>query len=437
MAEAIESAREKMRKIMNAVNRMFFIARWIRAHGEIALLYAEDLTVFIHRRHRFGPHRFRRIDDVPYQDCYTWFGQYPHNLRRLYEHLWVPESFTSPTGQIYGGEECFLIYLYHITKGTPFTEMARFVFGGDPRRLSEMNILFINHGYFTFYNKISGHSMNQWLPHSLRTCWRLIYDALSSDAIEEVEFLEGQVIDRRWILHHFDFDNFCIFCFLDDFAMPTACPGSSATRRHDYESDIQRAFYSGYLCRHGLKAQVVYLPIGVIGLVFITELRQNDSGLLNMSGLNDYLVGLLSGNLVGHLLPCLYCDGIFANLATILPRYTNPTPEERLLNLKLASQRQCIEHVFGDHRNQFKLFSVPQYLRLFNQGVKVRRECLLFSFFLNCHYCLDGTRLRYFGHAVPTLEEYIPLDENSLPPPAVDLGEAYNFSHPLRSVSRY
>jgi hypothetical protein len=77
MAEAIESAWEKMQKIMNAVNRMFFIARWICAHGEIALLYAEDLTVFICRRHWFGPHRFRRIDDVPYQDCYTWFGQYP------------------------------------------------------------------------------------------------------------------------------------------------------------------------------------------------------------------------------------------------------------------------------------------------------------------------------------------------------------------------
>ncbi len=120
---------------------------------------------------------------------------------------------------------------------------------------------------------------------------------------------------------------FCIFGFLDDFAMPTARPGSSATRRHGYESDIQCAFYSGYLGCHGLKAQVVYLPIGVIGSVFITELWQNDSGLLNMSGLNDYLLGLLSGNLVGHLLPCLNCDSIFANLATILPRYTNPTPD--------------------------------------------------------------------------------------------------------------
>ncbi len=295
MASAIAFAQEKMIKIMNAVNRMFFVARWIRAHGEAALLYAGDLTVFIQRRHRFGPPCFRIIDDVPYQDCYTWFGQYPHNLRRLHVHLRVSQSFMSPMGQSYGGEECFLIYLYHVTKGTPFTEMARFVFGGDPCRLSEMNTLFINHNYTTFYNKISGYSMNQWIPHMLHTCWRLIYDALSSDAIEEVDFMDGQVLDRRWILHHFDFDSFCIFGFLDDFSMPTARPGSSATRRHDYESDIQRAFYSGYLCRHGLKAQVVYLPIGIIGLVFITEQRQNDSGLLNMSGLNDYLVQLPLG----------------------------------------------------------------------------------------------------------------------------------------------
>jgi hypothetical protein len=74
MASAIASAWGKMRQIMNAVNRMFLIARWIRAHGEIALLYAKDLMVFIQRRHWFGPHRFRRINDVPYQDCYTWFG---------------------------------------------------------------------------------------------------------------------------------------------------------------------------------------------------------------------------------------------------------------------------------------------------------------------------------------------------------------------------
>ena len=150
--------------------------------------------------------------------------------------------------------------------------MARFIFGGDPHRLSEMNDLFINRLYFTFYNKILGNSMSQWIPGLLHACRRLIYDALSSDAIEEVEYLNGKLVDRRWILHHFQFNSFHIFGFLDDYAMPTARPGNSVTRRYDFKSDIQWAFYSGYLCRHGLKAQVVYLPIGIIGSVFITEI---------------------------------------------------------------------------------------------------------------------------------------------------------------------
>jgi hypothetical protein len=59
---------------------------------------------------------------------------------------------------------------------------------------------------------------------------------------------------------------------------------------------------------------------------------------------------------------------------------------------------------------------VPYQLRLFNQGVKVRRECLLSFFLLNYHYCLDGTRSQYFGHAAPTLEEYILLHEDAPSP---------------------
>ena len=249
--------------------------------------------------------------------------------------------------------------LYHLTKGTPFTEMARMTFGGDPWDLSIMNDLMIKHLYFTFYNKISGRSLEQWIPRYLHRCRRLIYDALSSGAIGETEYIGGEVVNEAFILHHFDFTTFRIFGFLDDFAMPTANPGNSANRREDYQHDIQRSFYSGYLKCHGLKAQVVFLPIGIIGSVFITELRQNDNGVQNISGLNNYLVRLLSGIFLGGLFPCLFCDGIFAVLATILPRFRNPTPPLHLLNIHLNSMRECIEHVFADHRNRFNLFSVP------------------------------------------------------------------------------
>jgi hypothetical protein len=135
VASVVETARAKMKRMLDVVHHLLFVLRWIRALGEIALLHAEDLTVFIRRRHdRFGLLRCRRIDDLPYQDCYTWFGHYPHNLHRLHWQLRVPQSFTEPRrGQMFSGEECFLVYLYHLTKGAPFTEMARFVFGGDPR----------------------------------------------------------------------------------------------------------------------------------------------------------------------------------------------------------------------------------------------------------------------------------------------------------------
>ena len=177
----------------------------------------------------------------------------------------------------------------------------------------------------------------------------------------------------------------------------------------------------------GLKAQVVYLPIGLIGSVFIAEIRQNDTGVLNMSGLNDYLVRIFDGCLLGGLFPCLYCDGIFQNLATIVPRFVNPLPEQTLQNIIFASQRQCLEHVFGDHRTHFKWFGMHHRLHLFNQGVTIQRECLLSFFMLNCYYCLDGTRGGYFQCTPPTLQECLPLDKVLEPPPAVELGDTYDY----------
>jgi hypothetical protein len=110
--------------------------------------------------------------------------------------------------------------LFHMIKGTLFTEMACHTFGGDPCCLSRMYQVMIDHLYVTFYNKISGTSMDQWIPLHLSICCKLIYDALSDGALEEVEFDNGEVVDRRRILHHFQFDSFHPFGFLNDFCYP-------------------------------------------------------------------------------------------------------------------------------------------------------------------------------------------------------------------------
>lgn len=432
---SISVLRAKMKNIKQQIERLLLLIRWIGSYGEIALLYAEDLTIYIRRRNRFHPKRFRRINEISRDTCYNWFGLSPHDLRVLFTHLRVPETLRSdtsrsPSRHIYNGEESFIIFLHHIIKGVPFTEMSRHTFGGDPRPFSKMCELMIDHLYILFYNKISGTSLEQWIPRYLNTCRSLIHNALGDGAIFEEQYVDGEVVSQQLIQHHFDFDTFRPFGFLDDFAQPTARPGIAPTRLHNHAHDIQRAFYSGYLRSHGLKAQVVYLPIGIIGSVFVTEMRQNDNGVQNMSGLNNYLVNILAGILIGGLLPALYCDGIFAVLACILPRYTRLTTARHLINMRLASLRECIEHIFADHRIRFRLFGAPHTLHLFNQGVKIRRMFLVSFFLQNCYYCLQGTRCRYFGHIPPTLEEYIPLNEVLQPPPAVDLGDVWDYEAP-------
>jgi hypothetical protein len=63
-----------MQSIKDYVERLLFHLHWILAHGEIALLYAEDLSIYIRRRHRFHPADHRSLDDISKQDCFTWFS---------------------------------------------------------------------------------------------------------------------------------------------------------------------------------------------------------------------------------------------------------------------------------------------------------------------------------------------------------------------------
>jgi hypothetical protein len=108
----------------------------------------------------------------------------------------------------------------------------------------------------------------------------LIIDALGlgDGAIFETEYFNGEVVNQTWIMHHFEYNTFRIFAFLDDFAIPTAHPGGGpGARLKEFSRDIQQPFYSGYLQAYGPKAQVVFLPISITGSVFITELCQNDN----------------------------------------------------------------------------------------------------------------------------------------------------------------
>ena len=166
--------------------------------------------------------------------------------------------------------------------------------------------------------------------------------------------------------------------------------------------------------------------MGIVGGVHITEMRQDDNGVLNIRGLSDYLAEFLGNICVGGLFLCLYGDSIFKLLPTLIPRQRSPCPlAARLVHVCLSTLRQICEHVNSDHKHNFHLWEVPRYLRLYLKGVAVRRLATVSFFLLSCYYCLHKTHSRYFGQVPPTLEDYIPLDKILEPPAPVVLGNIF------------
>ena len=130
------------------------------------------------------------------------------------------------------------------------------------------------------------------------------------------------------------------------------------------------------------------------GSVSIAFLRHNDNGMLNMSGLNSYLISLLRELvLINDQFPALYGDGIFQILATILPRFRLQralTADEmaffKFLNRRYSSLRQCIEHIFGQHRNICGIFDSRTCFSLFVQRDHVVKFALMSNFVLDSYH---------------------------------------------------
>jgi hypothetical protein len=114
----------------------------------------------------------------------------------------------------------------------------------------------------------------------------------------------------------------------------------------------------------------------MIGAIFAASLRHNDdNGLVNMFGLNQYLYNLfLERNIVlaNGTMPAMYGDAIFATHETIISWNRNPTDLERLVDMRMSAQRIHIEHCFADHNNLFGMFFRHSWrLQLFNGGERV------------------------------------------------------------------
>jgi hypothetical protein len=213
---------------------------WTVCYAYLLLLDVQDMLYFERARERFAPECRRSLDVLTDNECKEFCGLPRRKLRRLLRQLRLPEIIRS-NGCVFQKEEVFIIFLYHMRTGDTFLKM-RFMFGGDPRRFTYMVRWVADHLYTTFYNKISGKSLNQWLPKidEFRRAihWRFTHGAV----LEEVQY-DNHLLGSQFVFHELLLDDFRVFGFVDDSAVPTARPGDSPSRREGFIHDLQRSFY--------------------------------------------------------------------------------------------------------------------------------------------------------------------------------------------------
>ena len=162
----------------------------------------------------------------------------------------------------------------------------------------------------------------------------------------------------------------------------------------------------------------------MIGSIFICSLRHNDNGVLNLSGLNEYLIQILdplysNGNQAVY--PPVYGDSIFTPVATVTRPYLNPNHEQKIVNTRMSSLREDIEHKFSDVFNLYQVLRAACRHHLFWNGDFVRKLFFNCMFVANCYTCFNESRNRQFNLRAPTLERYLPLEEELIQAPILQV----------------
>lgn len=173
------------------------------------------------------------------------------------------------------------------------------------------------------------------------------------------------------------------------------------------------------------------------GSVWACSMKHNDLGVLNMSGLAEYLIDILpdvDSSIGGKINMAVYGDSIFRPSMTILGKIIDPKEDvDKLLNQRLNKCRTSIEMLYGDLFNLFKLLSARKKLKLLRNGRHVRKMIISSFFLQNCHTCLNRGNCvtSMFNAVAPSLEEYLPLEEDIVPmddgDDEVPLGYTYDY----------
>jgi hypothetical protein len=226
---------------------------------EVDLLVEEETNLLFLRRNDLfplvnAPPRNRSIDDLSEETAKQLTRFMKDQLRILLLHWRIPNDIVTGPRYQFTGEEVVIVCLARIATGDPWTRLIDGFFGGDPRRWRYAFRLFINHLFVMFYHKISGRSMEIWLPE-INSFKQLIIDRLRQpDHPREMDYyydMGDRLPPNDYIIDVDSVDDWRVIGFIDNTNVRSCRPGSGPVgpddgpgrprRQHAYL--IQRAFY--------------------------------------------------------------------------------------------------------------------------------------------------------------------------------------------------
>lgn len=352
------------------------------------------------------PRQHRTIDSLTHNKAYAWTGFTQDQLHVLLKVLRIPYQLGTRNRYKYYGEEVLIMSLTRIHTAESWVSLADGKFGGDARRSSEMFEWFIDYLFETFYNAITGSSIDMWVNE--------IDDFRCAIWKSFTELLVGK--DGNPTRFDVDLANWPIAFFLDCTTQLTCRPGGGGEQT-SYVSLLQKAFYSGYVKRHGLKFQTLWAPNGMFVSVFGSSLRVQDNGMVNISGLNSYLetrMPVLESE-HGSFQAKAYGDAIYSDRSCIVGRAKKNNDDEwrKMIDKQLGRKRTSVENSYAGLKAFAGLFAKDKAFKIMNKGEAAVKTSIVIFFLYNCLSCFNGNSTATRFHLkTPDIEDYLPLTED-------------------------
>jgi hypothetical protein len=320
------------------------------------------------------------------------FGFRKQHINRLKRALRIPDHVVYQDS-VFTGEEVLLAGLYRLRSPGDLHNVSK-IFGREYCQWGKAFRWFVKHIYDNFSNRLQ--DLSYWEPLFME-CSEKIRLKLESFQRPGVSWEPGK---------------FEICGFIDDKCWETLAPGGpirSGANALRVSLLLQRAFYNGWKCIHGLKCQTVVLPNGMTCDMFGPKsLRNNDLILLRDSTINERMYNVQM-HVPEQLQKKFYGDSIFPWLSHIrskIPEYRLPDGEAEAINSAMKKVRISVEWSYWSVISIFEFLNYRSNIKI-RENPNINEIYFVATFLTNCHNCLHPNQTsEYFGMLPPTLEHY-------------------------------